>query len=44
MKRRPNNTCAALQSDMKCTIYADRPQCRRDFTRAVPIASLRDAG
>lgn len=33
MKRRENNTCMALQKDMKCTIYADRPQCCRDFER-----------
>lgn len=33
MKRRLNNTCQALQNDMKCSIYADRPQCCRDFER-----------
>ena len=33
MKRRANNTCAALQADMKCSIYADRPQCCRYFER-----------
>lgn len=33
MKRRPNNTCQALQNDMKCSIYAERPQCCRDFER-----------
>jgi len=33
MKRRSNNTCQALQEDMKCSIYADRPQCCRDFER-----------
>ena len=33
MKRRPNNTCTALQSDMKCSIYTDRPQCCRDCER-----------
>jgi hypothetical protein len=33
MKRRSNNTCQALQADMKCSIYSDRPQCCRDFER-----------
>lgn len=33
MRRRSNNTCAALESDLKCTIYSDRPRCCRDFER-----------
>ena len=33
VKRRANNTCAALQSDLKCVIYADRPNCCRDFEK-----------
>ena len=36
MKRRSNNTCAALQPDMKCSIYPDRPQCCRYFERGGP--------
>ena len=36
MKRRENNTCAALGSDLKCCIYADRPQCCRHFERGGP--------
>ena len=31
VKRKPNNTCAALQADLKCIIYADRPICCRGF-------------
>lgn len=33
MKRRSNNTCLALQEDLCCTIYADRPKCCRDFAQ-----------
>lgn len=31
VKRKTNNTCAALQDDLKCTIYEDRPLCCRGF-------------
>ena len=33
MKRRENNTCAALRLDNTCVIYSDRPKCCRDFER-----------
>ena len=31
--RRKNNRCAALQENLHCSIYEDRPQCCRDFTK-----------
>ena len=33
IRRTADNHCVALQADTKCSIYADRPRCCRDFEK-----------